>query len=220
MAETPVKEAPAKKTSAEEAPVIEPPVEKAKSEETPVEEAKPEKAPVIEPPEEKPPEEEPPRKSKKKALLLLLLLLLIGASVGVYFAFFWEKPDDGRIPYAEGVVLYGDNDVKAGEGWIGLTYNHQAFSKDGVEFSCLLTNDPSNQYDMYFDIYADSSMEDEIFLSGLVRPGYSLQTIELNHALPAGSTTCYVVFNQVDTDGDGNQSIVGQVAVTVEFIVE
>lgn len=217
MEETRVKE----KTRVEEPPAEEAQTEEPQTEETQTEEAQAEEtAQTEEDKTEETPAKDEEKKSKKKILLLLLLLLLIGTGVGLYFAFRDKDTDDGRIPYAEGVLLYGDSEVKAAEGWIGLTYNHQAFSKDGVNFSCLLTNDASNQYDMYFDIYADNTMKDEVFLSGLVRPGYSLQTIELNHALPAGSTMCYVVFNQVDTDGDGNQSIVGQVAVTVEFIVE
>ena len=198
--ETPLKETPVEEEApAEAAPVEEAPAEEAKTEEAP---QKPDK-----------------KSSKKKAIVLLLLLLAIGIGVGVYF--FTRDKDDGRIPYAEGVVLFGNEEIEpVDRGWIKLTYNYEAKSSDGVNFSCLLANDPANRYDLYFDIYADDAFQDQVFLSGLLRPGYALTEVVLNHALPAGTTSCYVVFNQVTTDGDGNQSMVNQMMVTVDFIVE
>lgn len=221
--ETPVKETPVEEEAkVEEAPVEAPPAEEAPAEAPPAEEtpAK-EEAPAEEAKTEETPKKSDKKPSKKKALILLLLLLAIGIAVCVYFFFFRKDDDDGRIPYAEGVVLFGGEDIEPVEaGWIKLTYDYEAKSSDGVNFTCLLTNDPANLYDLYFDIYADSRLEDRIFLSGLIRPGYALTEIILDHELPAGTTTCYVVFNQVDTDGDGNQSIVNQMLVTVDFIVQ
>ena len=211
-AETPVKESPLEGASAAETPVKEPPVEEASAEEIHTEEANTDGLP--EEPEKKP--------SKKRLLLVILFFLAVGiAVVSVYFAFFREKPDDGRIPYEQGVVLLGGETIEPVEqGWLALTYDYKAFSSDGIHFSCFLTNDASNLYDLYFDIYADDTLRDQVFLSGLIPPGYGLKQIELNHALPAGTTKCYVVFNQVDTDEDGNQSMVNQMLVTVDFVVE
>lgn len=205
MPETPVKEPPVEdeapaKAPEKEAPGVEAPEKETKTEETP---KKPEK-----------------KSSKKNAVIILLLLLLaIVIAVAVYFLFF-RKEDDNRIPYAQGVVLVGDEEIEpVEEGWISLRYQKKAFSNDGVHFTGLLGNDSSNIYDMYFDVYADSDFEDQVYLSGLVSPGYGIQSFELSHALPAGSTVCYVVHNQVDTDEDGNQVIVNQMIIGVEFIV-
>lgn len=204
MAETPVKEPPVE----EEAQTAGPPVKEAPAEETKTEEA---------------PRKSDKKSSKKKVvILLLLLLLLIGIGIGVYFAFFREDPDDGRIPYEKGVVLYGGEDIEPVEaGWMKLTYNYKAFSADGIHFTCLLANDPANVYDLYFDIYDNNrlALEDRVFLSGLIPTGYGLRQIELTRALPPGSNTCYVVFNQVETDEEGNQSMVNQMMITVEFVV-
>lgn len=207
-----------------ETPVKEPPVEEAPAEEkTAVEEAPAEEAPVEAPPAKKEPQKSDKKSSSKKAvILLLLLLLLIGIGIGVYFAFFREEADDGRIPYEKGVVLFGDEDIEPVEaGWMKLTYNYKAFSPDGTHFTCLLANDPANFYDLYFDIYDSDrlAVEDRVFLSGLIPPGYGLKQIELTHPLPPGTTTCFVVFNQVDTDEEGNQTMVNQLMVTVEFVV-
>lgn len=162
-------------------------------------------------------------KVKAKVIVpIAVLVLALGIGAGVYFLRSTPEEDinDGRIPYAEGVVVMEDTEIEPVDyGWIDLTYNYQAFSNDGVNFSCLLSNAASNRYDLYFDLYADAEMTDEIFLSGLLPPGTALEQIELSHALPVGTTTVYVVFNQVDTDEDGNQTIVNQTVVTVEFIV-
>lgn len=162
-------------------------------------------------------------KVKAKVIVpIAVLVLALGIGAGVFFLRSAPEEDvnDGRIPYAEGVVVMEDTDIEPAEyGWIDLTYNYQAFSKDGVNFSCLLSNAASNQYDLYFDLYADADLTDEIFLSGLLPPGTALEQIELNHALPVGTTTVYVVFNQVDTGEDGNQTIVNQTVVTVDFVV-
>lgn len=162
-------------------------------------------------------------KLKAKVIIpIAVLLLLLGIGLGVYFLRPAPEEDagDGHIPYAQGVVVMDESDIEPADyGWIDLTYNYQAFSKNGVNFSCLLANAASNQYDLYFDLYADAALTDELFLSGLLRPGTALEQVELNRALPLGTNTVYVVFNQVDTDGDGNQTIVNQTTVTVDFVV-
>ena len=215
--ETPVKETPVE----EETPTGKVSVEETSvEEEAPAEETKTEEAPGKETKTEETPKKSDKKSSKKKVLILLLLLLAIGIAVAVYY-FFFRKDDDNRIPYAEGVVLLGNEEIEpVNNGWIALTYNYKAFSSDGVHFSCLLSNSAANLYDLYFDIYADDTLRDQVFLSGLIPPGYGLNEIELNHALPAGTTKCYVVFNQVDTDEDGNQSLINQMLVTVDFVVE
>ena len=198
MAETPVKEAPAEEET------------QAEVEEVHTEETEGDGSPG------KPEEKQP----KGKLIVILLLCLAVVGAVGAYFFLIRDK-DDGRIPYAPGVVLYEVEDIEpASEGWMNLRYYKKAFSNDGVRFTGMLANDPGNVYDMYFDIYADSNFADRVFLSGLVQPGYAFQEIILSHALPAGTTTCYVVHNQVDTDAEGNQSIVNQLIVTVDFVVE
>ena len=121
---------------------------------------------------------------------------------------------------AENVVLVGEGDVEpAPQDMINLLYNFQAFSVDGVGFNCVLANDAGNRYNMYVDIFADVEGTDRLYMSGLLEPGSGLTRVELNRELPVGTNTVYVAFNQVDTDENGEQAIVGQAVVTVEFIV-
>ncbi len=163
-------------------------------------------------------------KFKAKVILpVLAVLLLFGAGIGTYFYLNRSEEqdlDDSRIPYAEGVVLMEGTDIEpVPKGRIALRYNYQARSTDGTNFTCKLGNDESNQYDLYFDLYADAALTDQLYLSGLLRPGTALEEITLNHALPEGTNTVYVSFNQVDTDEEGNQSLLSQTLVTVDFIV-
>lgn len=127
---------------------------------------------------------------------------------------------DNRIPYAEGVVIMENKEIpQVQKGQIALRYKYQARSTDGIHFSGMLGNDPANEYDLYFDIYADAALKDQIYLSGLVPPGSAIKEIELMHELPEGTTTAYVSFNQVETDEEGQQALVSQTLVTVDFIV-
>lgn len=163
-------------------------------------------------------------KFKAKVILpVIAVLLALGIGVGVGVSVMnrpEETIDDGRIPYAQGVVVMDSLDVEpAPRGSIALRYKYQARSSDGINFSCKLGNSDANQYDLYFDIYADADLTDQIFLSGLVPPGMALENITLLHPLPVGTTTAYVSFNQVEIDGEGNQSLLSQTLVTVDFIV-
>ena len=159
--------------------------------------------------------------SAKVVIPILILFVAVGAGVGTYLAAKNTTRYNGIIPYADdAVVLAGGGELEpAQQGWINLKYNYQAFSRDGVHFSCLLANDAGNEYDLFFDIFADVEATDRLYLSGLLPPGTALKNIELDRALPAGSTTVYVAFNQVDFDENGEQALVGQTVVTVEFIV-
>ena len=163
-------------------------------------------------------------KSKAKVVIPILiaaLIVAVGAGVGTYLAKRDTDRYNGVIPYAEDAVVLdeGDEIEPADQGWIDLKYNYQAFSRDGTHFSCLLANSASNEYNMFFDLFADVEATDRLFLSGLLPLGTALQSVTLNRALPVGSNTVYVAFNQVDTDENGEQVLVGQAVVTVEFIV-
>ena len=70
---------------------------------------------------------------------------------------------------------------------------------------------------MYFDIYADEKMTDEIFLSGLVPPGNAIEKIKLNRKLESGNHSAYLVFTTVEED---HETMHGQVAVKITLKVQ
>lgn len=108
----------------------------------------------------------------------------------------------------------------AKDGNIGLYYQNDATSKDGIEFDCFIGNSSSNIYDMFLTIYTDAELTDQIFLSGLVPPGSGFEHITLEHELEPGVHEVYVALTLVDTDEDtGDQTIKGQVVHTMDFHV-
>ena len=136
---------------------------------------------------------------------------------------------DGAVPklgYAEGVTVVDDPDAlqkavddmyaKAAEGNIALEYRNEATSDDGETFQCYIANALANSYDMYIDVYEDKALSNEIFLSGLFRPGEAFREIKLNQKLDPGTHQVYVAFTQVNED---LETIHGQVLVTMDFIV-
>ncbi len=164
-------------------------------------------------------------KLKAKVLIPVaaLLIVAIAAGVGTYLYLSKNSKTENtgvRIPYAQGTVVMDSSDVEeTDEGYIALLYNYRAFSDDGQNFSCLLANSPANGYDLYFDIYTDIDLTDQVFLSGLLAPGSALEQITLNRVLPVGTNTLYVVHTQVDDNEEGEQVLLNQSVVTVDFIV-
>lgn len=139
------------------------------------------------------------------------------------------QPGNGLVVgYAEGVTAVEDPDAFAkamdkmleeSEGYgMSLEYKHIAESSNGKDFTCYLANSAENQYDMFIAIYGDEALTDELFLSGLLRPGTAFDHITLNRALEPGVTNCTVAFTQVEVV-DGQQAIHDQSLIGVEFHV-
>lgn len=166
---------------------------------------------------------EPKRRIMRRiAAVLLAACLLLAAGCG-------KKNGADNAPklrYAEGVTVVNDPDAlqkavdemleKAAEGSMMLEYENDASSADGKTFACYIANAVENSYDMYIDIYADKELTDEIYLSGLVRPGGAFREITLDKALGTGEHLVYVAFTQVEDD---LETIHGQIIVTMNFNV-
>lgn len=168
----------------------------------------------------------------KRLIAVIVGLVLIIAVLGFYLLFQRTTLNDGDIPrvgYAtEATVMLDQNALqmamdeamaKAKDGNVALLYKNNAFSENGVDFTCYIVNSPANKYDMYLTIYANPELTDQIFLSGLVPVGSGFEQISLDRALEPGDHTVNVVVTQVDTDEDGAQVIKNQVAHTMEFHV-
>jgi hypothetical protein len=72
--------------------------------------------------------------------------------------------------------------------------------------------------DMFIAIYTDSTFEDELFLSELLRPGQAFEHITLNRALDTGSHDVVAAFSLVKEE-DGQQVIAKQTFVGLRFNV-
>lgn len=164
----------------------------------------------------------------------LFAAILAGlAMAAVLAAAFWfqkgrEEPTTGigggHIGYDQGATVLDKEDTvpsltdQPSSGGVTLSYRNNAYSTDGNHFNCYIANSPVNQYDFYLDIYANPEYTDRIFLSGLVRPGFVFEEIQLTRPLEVGDHTVYVVVTQVE-EADGQQKIHAQVSHTMEFHV-
>jgi len=166
-------------------------------------------------------------KTTRQFALLLAGVLVLSALVGCKKK---EEKQSGLIlDYATtGVVethdpqalqkAYDEAQKAAMKNMIALLYKNDAYSKDGKTFSCYVGNSPENPDDLFISIYADPECTDELFMGQLLRPGSAYDTVELNRALEPGDYTVYVPHTMIRVD-DGEQKIVGQVVVTMDFHV-
>lgn len=124
--------------------------------------------------------------------------------------------DDG-VPYAQGVVLLDDDGIydELQPNAIALEFKNDAYSKDGKTFACYLGNSALNEHDMYVAIYADAELTDELYVSGLVRPGSGFEELTLNKALDKGDHRVYVAFTQMEDP----KTIHAQTIYTMDFHV-
>ncbi len=161
--------------------------------------------------------------NQKRIIILLIIIIVVLVAAGGILAFRFlnqEKPDDKlvdiqdgntpKIGYAEGVTVTRDEDAlqnavddmasKMSRGEIMLEYTNEASSTDGENFTGYLANADENTCDIYFDMYADDKLTDEIYLSGLVPPGKALEKFKLNRKLEKGDHSVVLIFTAVEDD--------------------
>lgn len=162
---------------------------------------------------------------KKLTALLLCLLLLLTACQKTANEPDPEPSAPPVLHYAEGVTVVDDEDSlqdavdgmldKASQSMV-VSYQGEAFSEDGENFSCYIANSDANPLDMYIGIYLGEDLSDELFLSGLIRPGQVFEQIQLEHPLEKGSYDCYLTMTQVEDD---HATIHGQVVLGITLTV-
>lgn len=175
------------------------------------------------------------KKSSKAVIILLVIIIILllagGAAAAVFFLNRDDEPlpDDNRnfmIQYDEAAVAldedalkkqFGDALKKAEEGQIALRYKNVAYSTDGVNFTCDIGNSTANTKDLYFNIYTDSTFEEQILLTGLVPPGQGITEFVSEIPFEPGTYEAVLVFTRVDDD---HATMLGQAKVTYTLVVE
>lgn len=141
--------------------------------------------------------------------------------------------EDGRIGYATDGVVATDPETlqdqvdkmieQSKEPGVALEYKNMLVSDDGVNFTCYLGNSADNPYDMFFTIYADQALTDELYLSELLRPGTRFEQIAFQRKLDPGTYTGYLVHTQVKDEEQADETYIqviqGQIATTVTIVV-
>jgi len=176
-----------------------------------------------------------------QSVVIVLLLVVIGFLGVIVFRGFGqqglqpaqtvpeEERQSGKIGYAtEGVVIGTDEDTldaaidkmmeEALDG-VGVEYRVAAYSEDGINFDCYIGNPADSPRDKFIAIYGDATLTDELFVSGLIRPGEIFQKVTLNRQLEEGPHQLFVAFNDVEEDEEGEQTLWGQTVMVVTFNV-
>lgn len=101
---------------------------------------------------------------------------------------------------------------------ITLQFQNDAYSDDGLNFTCSIGNSSENEYDMFIAIYPETGEADPLFVSQLLRPGQKFEHITLDRALEPGTHEVACAFTQVAME-DGEQTIVNQQLIALTFHV-
>lgn len=172
------------------------------------------------------------QKSSKTLIIILLIIILLLLAAGIVAAVILLKKDDGaQLPDNGGIIQYEAGVVNledaqkvmdelsesAKNGNMIVSYKGYAYSKDGKHFECSINNNIGNEYDMYINIYKDSSFEEQILLTGLIPPGSGIEEFDSEIKLDPGEYETTLVFTQVEDD---HSTIHAQSMVVLRLIVE
>jgi cytoskeletal protein RodZ len=95
---------------------------------------------------------------------------------------------------------YNKLQEKASEGNVAIEMQNIAFSDDGINFTCYLANSSSNTEDMFLNIYKDSTLTEQIYLSGLLAPGTVIEKFSSEIKLDPGNYETILIFTTVADD--------------------
>ncbi len=175
------------------------------------------------------------KKSSNKTLIIILMIVIILLLAGGITAFVLlnankeptesTKMPGGQIPME---ITAGVLDPDTIEDWneqalkeakdnqIPISYSPTANSVDGKNFACVIGNPEGAPHYFYVDLYSDTSLEEQVYLSGLIEPGRGLTTFTTNKTFPKGETDAVLVITTVDDD---MKTMVAQTMVYLTLVV-
>jgi hypothetical protein len=106
--------------------------------------------------------------------------------------------------------------MKNADGRFSLEYKNEAFSSDGTHFECYLANSEKNKEDVFIAIFKDVTMNEQLYLSGLVRPGTSIQGFESEIPIDSGTHSVVCMFTSVSDD---HETMTSQISVELKLTV-
>ncbi len=175
------------------------------------------------------------KKSSNKTLIIILIiviiLLLAGGITALVLLNANKEPTEstkmpgGQIPMEitagvldpDTIEDWNEEALKeAQENQIPISYSPTANSVDGKNFACVIGNPEGAPHYFYVDLYSDTSLEEEVYLSGLIEPGRGLTTFTTNKTFPKGETDAVLVVTTVDDD---MKTMVAQTMVYLTLVV-
>ena len=172
---------------------------------------------------------EPTKKNKKRrdrllaaavlVLVILLLLLLRSCSgSGSQQAPKRERDPNAQVGQYEGKTeaeIQAELDKIVEEGMFNISINSTVFLPSGKDEAELrIENIAANHHLMSVELTRDDTGE-VLYTSGLIEPGYHIQSVPLNVVLPQGTYAATALFTAYDPD---TEDPVGQAAaqITIE----
>lgn len=175
--------------------------------------------------------EETKSSNKKIIIILIIVIVLLLAGGAVFFIMNNRSDTEGDTTSGKQIPLEVNAGVMTGDKlkeWnesvlrdmednqIPMVFSPTAISKDGKNFSCEIGNPPGAKYYIYLDMYSDTTLSEEIYLSGLLDAGQGITTFQTNKTFPKGETDIVLVFTTVRED---RQTIVAQTMVALTLQV-
>lgn len=116
----------------------------------------------------------------------------------------------------------GELYAAAADEGVGVEYKNEAFSLDGQNFDCYIGNPGSSHFPLFITIYADTTYQEELFVSGLIAPGQAFSRVTLSRPMEEPVSVLPVCYTQVyephtgpnDTD---DFTIRAQAVLTINF---
>jgi len=155
------------------------------------------------------------KKSSKIVILIVIMAVILLALIGVViYLFLAKEPEEEPVPNNGGIIqyeahvvnyedaqrVYDEMQKRADEGTVDVSYVVNAYSEDGVNFTCDIENPVTNDYDMYLNIYKDADFKEQILLTGLIPPGSGIKEFESEIPLDPGEYKTVLVMTLVEDD--------------------
>ncbi len=174
------------------------------------------------------------KQSSKKTLIIILMIVIILLLAGGITAFVLMKadkeptestPGGKQIPLDVNAGVLSPDQLKdwnesalqeAQDTQIPVSFAPNATSSDGTNFLCEIGNPPGAKYYMYLDLYSDTTLTEEVYLSGLLEPGKGITSFTTNRPFPKGETDAVLVLTTVKDD---QQTLVAQTMVVLTLQV-
>jgi uncharacterized protein YxeA len=181
--------------------------------------------------------------SKSKIIIIVLIVVVVVLIGGGVVAFIMLNNNNSNVAdnnntttttsavetrspilkYDEAAVALDENglerqiqEMKNAAGDVSLEYKNDAVSNDGTHFDCYLANSDLNTEDMFIAIFKDASLEEQVYLSGLLRPGTSINKFESEIKFEPGLHSVVALFTSV---GEDHETMTSQLAVEIKLTV-
>lgn len=165
------------------------------------------------------------KKKRKRWLLLLLLLLSFGAIFCIVYQSLNKQQSLYKDRDAELGIMPGMSEEEiqqrlntvVSQGMMNVSMNPRPTFKDGAsEGSLRIENIKQNHYSYQVTITRDDTGE-EIYQSGILEPGYFIESAKLNQVLPKGeypATARFLAYQNPE------EKAIGAAVLKIEIVIE